>query len=292
MVFVAENVHTPTATPEWRAISDVLADGATQESVISTIAIAPGDSNRMYVGTGTGAVYVTQSLLSPSPTWTRASSGLPARWITRIAVSPFNAYVAYLTVSGFGSGHVFVTRDGGATWSDISGDLPDVPVSAIVTSRQRAGVLYIATDLGVWITTSDGAAWTRLGADFPNVVVYDLALTPAHRLIAATHGRGIWSVDVTLDAPAPVAVAPFSVQAVHAFGGGARAAIDIRTDASDVFDITLVDMSGRIRATERKLLDAGTHRCMLGDGVLPTGAWVVHVRTSTGARSTRLLTLR
>lgn len=291
-VFVAENVHDPIATPEWRPLSDVLADGTTQESVISTIAIAPGDSTRMYVGTGTGAVYVTRSLLSATPTWTRASSGIPARWITRIAVSPFNADVAYLTVSGFGSGHVFVTRDGGASWIDISGDLPDVPVNAIAASRQRTGVLYIATDLGVWTTMNDGGSWTRLGADFPNVVVYDLALTPTHRLIAATHGRGVWSVDVTLDARAPVAALPFSVQAVHALGAGARAAIDIRTDASDVFDITLVDMTGRVRATERKQLAAGTHRCQLGDGVLPTGVWIVHVRSHAGARSTRLLTLR
>lgn len=292
MVFGAENVHNSAGAPEWRALSGVLADGATQESVISTIAIAPGDSTRMYIGTGDGAVHVTRSLLSATPTWTRASSGIPLRWITRIAVSPFNADVAYLTVSGFGSGHVFATRDGGASWSDISGDLPDVPANAIVTSRQRAGVLYIATDLGVWSTSNDGVSWTRLGAEFPNVVVYDLALTPTHRLIAATHGRGIWSVDVTLDARAPVAVAPFSIEAVHALGSGIGAAIDIRTDASDVFDITLVDMTGRVRATERRQLSAGTHRCLLDDRTLPTGVYVVQVRTRDAARSTRILTLK
>lgn len=291
MVFGAENVHNPAVTPEWRPLSGVLADGATQESVISTLAIAPTDSMRMYVGTGDGAVHATRTLLAATPVWTRASSGIPARWITRIAVSPFNADIAYLTVSGFGSGHVFATRDGGASWSDISGDLPDVPASAIVASRQRAGVLYIATDLGVWVTMNDGASWTRLGADFPNVVVYDLALTPANRLIAATHGRGVWSVDVTLDASPPVAVAPFSVQPVHALAPGTHAAVDIRTDASDVFDITLVDMTGRVRATYRRQLDAGVHRCLLGDRELPSGAWIVHVRSTAGARSTRLLTL-
>jgi photosystem II stability/assembly factor-like uncharacterized protein len=86
---------------------------------------------------------------------------------------------------------VFETVDGGATWTDISGDLVDAPANDLVIVGDE---LVVATDVGIFVAGSHGGTWQALGSGFPNVVTNDLSITPNRDLvIAATHGRGLWT---------------------------------------------------------------------------------------------------
>ena len=89
------------------------------------------------------------------------------------------------------SGHVFETSNGGATWGNASGNLPDAPMSDIVFNN---GKLIVASDFGVFVSSDNGATWSHLGTNLPNVVVDQLKLDPNGVLVAATHGRGIWTI--------------------------------------------------------------------------------------------------
>lgn len=131
-----------------------------------------------------------------------AGAGLPDRYVTGIRLDPANPNHAYLTVSGYsrhwivgptdpGVGHVFETSSGGQTWNDVSGNLPDVPTNDIVFER---GKLVAATDFGVYVSSNDGTSWSRYGISLPNVVVDQLTEDPNGKLIAATHGRGVWRI--------------------------------------------------------------------------------------------------
>jgi hypothetical protein len=133
---------------------------------------------------------------------TCAGSGLPDRYISGVRLDPANPNHAYLALSGFsrkweigpddpGVGHVFETSDGGAAWSDRSGNLPDVPMDDIVSEN---GHLVVATDFGVFTSSDDGTSWARYGTNLPNVVVDQLTLDPNGDLVAATHGRGVWTI--------------------------------------------------------------------------------------------------
>jgi photosystem II stability/assembly factor-like uncharacterized protein len=99
-----------------------------------------------------------------------------------------------------GEGHVFETTDGGVTWTDISGNLPDVPGDAIFLAN---GKLVVASDVGVMVSfSSHGGTWFRLGANLPAASVNDIRLSPAgDSIIAATHGRGIWRAPLPTQAP-------------------------------------------------------------------------------------------
>jgi photosystem II stability/assembly factor-like uncharacterized protein len=83
------------------------------------------------------------------------------------------------------------TLDGGATWSDVSGNLPDVPVNDVLIVDAN---LVLATDLGVVISSDGGAHWSRLGGNLPYTTAMDVHLGPDNRIYVATHGRGIWSI--------------------------------------------------------------------------------------------------
>jgi ligand-binding sensor domain-containing protein len=56
------------------------------------------------------------------------------------------------------------------------------------------GELIVATDFGVFTSSNDGASWARFGTNLPNVVVDQLSMDPNGNLVAATHGRGVWTI--------------------------------------------------------------------------------------------------
>jgi hypothetical protein len=163
---------------------------------ITTIAAARSDGRVIYVGTDDGRVWITRNT---GGTWTEITAGLPTRWITRVAVDPTDANLAYVTVSGFRNGdpaaHVFRTTNGGATWQDISGNLPDAPVNDLVLDPRNRLRLFTATDVGVFVSTDGGGTWSQSGTGLPMVPVSDLEATDtgtATVLTAATFGLGIY----------------------------------------------------------------------------------------------------
>src|SRR5262249_42956022 len=113
--------------------------------------------------------------------------------ITRMAVDPSNSQTAFAAFSGFGTGHVFNTTDGGTSWRDVSDNLPDLPVNAIAIDTEMPNIVYIATDLGVFVSRSGGGRWRMIDSGLPMAAVFDLDLNRrTGQLIAATHGRGMF----------------------------------------------------------------------------------------------------
>jgi photosystem II stability/assembly factor-like uncharacterized protein len=195
--------QTTNGAASWAAISPDLTAGNTFDGVISTIAVAPSDSNTVYIGTHDSRVQVTTNAGNgASATWTNVSASLPPRAVTCVAVDPATsttAYVAFSGFTGFGDnlGHVFKTTTGGGSWTDISGDLPNIPVNWLVTAPGAPNILFVATDIGVFYTNNAGTTWNSLVNGLPRVTVLGLALhAPTHILRAATHGRGMWDVDI------------------------------------------------------------------------------------------------
>ncbi len=136
-------------------------------------------------------------------TFAVASSGLPGRTITSICVDPEYSTIAYATISGFGPGHFYRTVNGGISWEDISGDLPDSPANDAFIYSQGGGsyVFYVATDIGVFSSTNSGTNWSELAAGLPNTVAIHLDYNQSvNKLRVGTHGRGVWEItpDTTL----------------------------------------------------------------------------------------------
>lgn len=130
-------------------------------------------------------------------------AAVPNRYISGLAIDPAdpNGGTLYVGFNGFsrvwtegpgaGIGHLWKTTDGGTTWANVSGNLPDVPINDVLIV---GGKLVVATDLGVVVSMDNGIHWSRLGGNLPFTATLDLHLGPDGRVYAATHGRGIWSI--------------------------------------------------------------------------------------------------
>lgn len=178
-------------------------DNSTAENhcTIFTIAESPKNASVIWAGTDDGNLQVTRD---GGKTWTNVVANVPGlpkgTWVSRVEASRFSEGVAYATFDGHMTGdmktHVYKTTDFGATWQSIAS--PDMRGYAHVIKEDlvRPDLLFVGTELGLWVSVDGGKQWGQYTAGLPTVAVRDLAIHPRdHDLILATHGRGLYIVD-------------------------------------------------------------------------------------------------
>jgi hypothetical protein len=175
-------------------------------------------SKVVWAGTSGGHLYLTTNATSGAATWTDVTTSInPLLFpISGIALDPLDksGLTAWVTIQGFtgsGIGHVWMTQDGGNTWTDMDargGGLPDAPVNDIVIDPTGYGNVYVATDIGVYTYSPVlGLTWEEVGpfpgsgsGYLPNSAVFHIAVFHNGsdlRLRAWTHGRGVWETGLT-----------------------------------------------------------------------------------------------
>jgi PKD repeat protein len=133
------------------------------------------------------------------------SNGLPDAAITAIAVAPEDPLHVYVSLSGYQAGQkVFESTDGGASWTNISRNLPNVPANTIVRQSGAAEGLYVGTDIGVFYSDNTLGNWQPFSDGLPRVVVTELEVHEgAGKLRASTYGRGLWQSELWIPVDAP-----------------------------------------------------------------------------------------
>ncbi len=216
--------RTANSGDQWKEIR-----AQSNDATVTALGVATSDTLVLYAGTTAGEVQVTST---GGVGWTFSITGLPTRVITDFAVLGGRSDIAYLTVSGFGTGHVFKTVNRGVSWTNVSGNLPNVPANAIVTVP--GGELFVGTDLGVYRSGDDGATWSVASSGLPNVAVFDLAYSIATQtLVAATHGRSVWTASV----PASFVATQLTVE-------GGTSSITTSTVIAPQFTVSVREVTG------------------------------------------------
>lgn len=187
----------------WSAISPDMTRSQERGNVpfatLVTIAESPMQFGLLWVGTDDGHVHVSES---GGTGWKEVSDGLPSeRWVSRVEASHHERDVAYVSLNGYRdddiTSYLFRTEDLGVTWEDISDGLPDEPINVVREDPVNPDVLYVGTDRSVYVSLDQGANWQSLAARLPNVPVHGLVVHPRDReLVAGTHGRSVWVIDV------------------------------------------------------------------------------------------------
>lgn len=182
-------------------------------------------------------------------------SALPNRYPIDIHVNPNNSADVYVTFGGFGTGHVYRSANGGVTWQNISGNLPDVPHQSVVIDPLYPQNIYVGNDLGVYVTTNNGVNWYEFRTGMPYALVFDLVIVyPNRNIRAVTHGNGIYQRSLIQN---PVGINPLGNEIPKEFklsqnypnpfnpSTKIRFAVAKQSDVK----ITVYDISGRLVTT-------------------------------------------
>ena len=203
-VAVQSKGYAIRATSDWTDVYDFGAG-----NLATAVAESGGKIYAAWCGGGCNSVGFTRGIAvgnADGTGWHQLNlpadgSVLPNRYLSSIAIDPNDDNHVYVTVSGFsrawtegpgaGVGHVFESRDGGATWKDLTDNLPDIPADSVVVTGHG---LAVSTDLGVFYRGAHDWCWSVLGQNLPTNATLQLKEGPDGYLYAATHGRGIWKL--------------------------------------------------------------------------------------------------
>lgn len=190
----------------WEAISpdltnnDVDQIGDIQYQTIFSIAESPHEFGKIYVGTDDGKVWLTSD--AGYGGWSEITGELPqGKFIAEVVASIHHEGTVFLVQNGKRDDdftpYVWKTEDDGQTWQDLGDQIPIGPVNVIKEDPVDPNILYVGTDVGAYASLDGGASWHVLGHGLPSTFVQDIVIHPEEDiLVAGTHGRGVWVLDV------------------------------------------------------------------------------------------------
>lgn len=171
---------------------------AARKGVVYSLGPSPLASNTIWAGTDDGYIQLTTD---GGASWTNVTPPDLTPWskVSGIEASYFEASGAYASVDRHRLGdfapYVYRTRDGGKSWQSISNGIPlGSYVNKIKADPVRRGLLFAATEMGVYVSFNDGDLWQPLQLNLPHTSARDFVIHE-DSLVVATHGRGFWVMD-------------------------------------------------------------------------------------------------
>jgi photosystem II stability/assembly factor-like uncharacterized protein len=183
----------------------------TRRGTATALAESPRNPEVLWAGTDDGYLWVTRN---GGATWTNVTDkvGLPPLpipaapgrylWVSSIEASRFAEGRAYVVFDAHRSDddgpYVYVTEDFGETWKSLRGNLPWGSTRVCREDIENPDLLYLGTEFAAWASLDRGKVWTKINNNLPTVAVHEFALHPTDgEMVAATHGRSLWVLDVT-----------------------------------------------------------------------------------------------
>ncbi len=195
----SEKVHR--SFDQGRAYVDISGDlsknrpnGNVPFSTAKDLSESPLQFGLVYVGYDDGTVKMTPD---GGHQWIDIPTPQPNKWVSRIVASKHEKTTVYCAQSGYREddlkAYLWKSEDFGKTWKSIVGNLPDETINVVREDPENENILYVGTDLGVWITFDGGEKWESLNGGIPITPVHDLVVQPREKeLVIASHARSAW----------------------------------------------------------------------------------------------------
>ena len=217
----SDNLHKSTSggtAGSWNGNSWMSANNyiEAQHKTAIAMAVSPVDANKLFISTSPFAQYdndmnrlhvnIPPNLfrsVNGGTSFTNIKNGLPNRFVMDFAINPNDDDSVWIVLGGFGGSHIYLSADGGNSWTDKGMGLPDVPHNAVLLDPNNPRVIYAGNDLGVYVSPDNGSTWYDFNNAFWDAtLVMDLVATSDDKLVAATHGKGAFISDLyTLHLP-------------------------------------------------------------------------------------------
>ena len=223
------------------------------------------------------------------------TGNLPDRYPMDLTVDPTDDATAYITFSGYGTGHIFKTTDHGQNWIDISGDLPDVPTNAVIVDPLFPTNVYVGNDLGVFSSIDGGDTWSIYQKGLPTAtMIFDLKISPSNRkLRIATHGNGAYQRNLLEEAfVATNDLDPTGGLRFELSPNPASGPVQVNYELPKAGQVKLVvlDVQGRsLDVLVNTKQSKGTYNFRLENNKLSAGLYFVRLQTEYGLLTKRLV---
>ena len=260
------------STQGWGYIANT--DPGSETTQVSAIAVSTASqANVVYYGTDEGYVLRIDNANGDTPTVTDVSTGIPYGYVSGIAVDPTNSQKAIVVLSNYDLQSIWMTTNGGTTWSDIEGNLAGAAGPSVRSVRMFyiSNVLhvFVGTSVGLFYTTNlngTSTVWTEEAASsIGNVIVTALDFRSADNTLAvATHGRGVFTSAITtplsVGEPAAGAVRDFVLEQNYPNPFNPSTTIRYTLRTPGMVTIAIYDVGGkRIATLVDHVKDAGSY---------------------------------
>jgi photosystem II stability/assembly factor-like uncharacterized protein len=173
----------------------------TKNGTATALSESPKNPEVLYVGTDDGYLWITKN---GGKEWTNITEkvGLQPTWVATIEASRFAEGRAYVCFDAHrlddDKPYLYMTDDFGATWKNITANLPAGSTRCLREDVTNPNLLYCGTEFALFVSLDRGGSWTKINNNLPTVAVHEVAVHPtAGEIVAATHGRSLWILDVT-----------------------------------------------------------------------------------------------
>jgi hypothetical protein len=190
-------LYRRTLTTSPGTLQTITFGGSNYASAIKAYKLGTGKT-RLWVGNEAGKIFVTDDAWATTPVFTDKSSGINAGYISDINALRGGDTLA-ITLSNYGLRNIYISLDGGTTWTQKEGNLPDIPVWSILLNPNKTGEAIVGTEAGIYGTDNIYATspvWTAYTAGIGFVKMRNLRYRASDKmLMAVTHGRGVFTSD-------------------------------------------------------------------------------------------------
>jgi hypothetical protein len=188
--------------PTWSIVRPSVGTG--NKNLISAVALSSDKQPTIWIGYVNGDIYKTMGGTVQSPTWSEALNknvaGWPNRYCMSITVDPHDSNTIYVTFGGYESDNVWKTTNGGSDWASIGKSLPKAPMRSLTLHPSHYSYVYLGTEIGLFASENGGQSWSPTYAgptnEGPTNAPVDQLFWNGNLLIAATHGRGMWKIQL------------------------------------------------------------------------------------------------
>jgi len=217
---------------------------------ISTMAQSQVNPEIMIFGTGTDhphfdTIFMVKISTDEGVTWTNVTANIPgeSRWISRVVTDPVDENTMYVLRTGFSPGNkVWKTTDLGQNWTNISGDLPDLPTNDLFIDPENTARLYLANDIGIYLSEDGGTTWNYASEGIPFVPCMDfdyIKIDTRAYLRVGTYGRSIYETRMGYGFGTEEPAVGSSQLAVRSYPNPTRGIFDFRFQIADLGRVSL-----------------------------------------------------
>lgn len=252
---------------------------------------AEAGKSTIFVGTQSGRVYKVINAEAVPQTVEITGTNFPTAYVSCIAIGS-SEDILLVTFSNYGVESLWQTIDGGETWQNVQGDLPDIPVRWALYHPENDNQVMLATELGIWTTNtinSPEVIWKQDAQGMANVRVDMLTLRNSdNTVLAATHGRGFYTTEFKLITG--VAINKNNNETINIFPNPTNGLINIDFGSMDQksINLKLINVSGKV-VLAKKLTEGKFHTLDLTG--FPKGNYLISI-FSTEKKISRKIVLQ